>query len=379
MDWPTLRRSIDLLLQSRRPEVTLSFYGGEPLLAFDLIERAVRYVSTRRRSGPRVKFATITNGTLLEGKVADFLARHRVRTRISFDGVPEVQDWRGPGTHRILLERIGSLRDRHPRFFREQVEVSMTVMSTTLPRLADSFAQVLELGFREIHLAAVDRDAGWRPELMETLDRQFERIWQLSVDHQQWTGEVPLLLFRRGAGQSVHAPVGRSLCGVSRGEALAVDVDGEVHGCATFARSYQKLPAFLESRLEAMRLGSVSGAQLPARLAAYPAAAHAAEIFDHKEEKFSSYGNCADCLYLSSCSVCPVSIGQMPGNTDPRRIPDHLCAFNLVSCKWRDRFPAQRHPLEALLGRSPLPGVMQRLRAAGTGRESWSAGVEGSV
>ena len=141
------------------------------------------------------------------------------------------------------------------------------------------------------------------------------------------------------------------MCGVGGGDQLAVDVDGQVHGCVTFAESYQTFPTtFLRSRVEAMRLGNIRDINLRNRLKAYPAAVQAAEIFDHKELKYSSYGRCGECKYLGECSVCPMSIGREQGEDDPRRIPDFNCAYNLVSLKYKARFPKMRSLSDRLTG-----------------------------
>jgi len=64
----------------------------------------------------------------------------------------------------------------------------------------------------------------------------------------------------------------------------------------------------------------------------------AAKIFDNKREKFSSYRECEGCKYLYECSICPVSICHVPGNSDPNRVPDMPCALNLVLLAARERF-----------------------------------------
>jgi hypothetical protein len=76
------------------------------------------------------------------------------------------------------------------------------------------------------------------------------------------------------------------------------------------------------------------------------------KIVNGKENKYSSYGTCAECRFLSSCSVCPTSIARIPGNRDPDRVPDFPCAFNLVALEARERFlrraRSQRPPKPAL-------------------------------
>ena len=170
------------------------------------------------------------------------------------------------------------------------------------------------------------------------------------------------MLFRRNEEDSQHQPEALSLCGVGRGETPAVDVDGQMHGCLMFADSYQVFPAtFLRSRLEAMRMGAVTDPALATRMAAYPAAAAAAGIFHGRQNKYSSYGRCRDCRFMATCAVCPVSIGHQPGNTDPDRIPDFLCAYNLVSLKYREQFPRAPDLADILSGGAKIPQLMQDL------------------
>lgn len=106
-----------------------------------------------------------------------------------------------------------------------------------------------------------------------------------------------------------------------------------------------------------MRMGDVRDAAFPRRLALYPEAARAAGIFNGKHLKHSSYGRCGECRYLSECSVCPTSIGHIPGNTD------HACAYQLVSLAYKDRFPRQPTEVEILTGRAPAPQLLRELLA----------------
>jgi hypothetical protein len=122
-----------------------------------------------------------------------------------------------------------------------------------------------------------------------------------------------------------------------------VDVDGQVHGCVTFAGSFQSFPStFLKSRIDSLSLGDVRDPGLADRYEAFPEAVRRAAIFHAKHDKYSSYGRCGECLYLESCSVCPMSIGHIPGNEDPDRVPDFSCAFNLVSLRYREIFARRR-------------------------------------
>jgi MoaA/NifB/PqqE/SkfB family radical SAM enzyme len=62
MQWATLRASADLLIESAEPEVSLTFFGGEPLLEYPLIRRCVDYVKDRAPADEKtIRFTVITN------------------------------------------------------------------------------------------------------------------------------------------------------------------------------------------------------------------------------------------------------------------------------------------------------------------------------
>ena len=88
MNFETARRAISLAAAGASPFV-LQFSGGEPMLAFPLIEEIVRYVETERI---RARMQVQTNGSLLTEERARFLHRHRVGIGVSIDGRAAVHD-----------------------------------------------------------------------------------------------------------------------------------------------------------------------------------------------------------------------------------------------------------------------------------------------
>lgn len=52
MDERTARRGADLLLSSRAESLLLNFFGGEPLLAWDLVRRTALYARAGRAKRP---------------------------------------------------------------------------------------------------------------------------------------------------------------------------------------------------------------------------------------------------------------------------------------------------------------------------------------
>lgn len=69
------------------------FYGGEPLMNFDVIRRIVAMAEdTAVATGTQTDFYITTNGTLLSREVADFMDEHRFTVYFSIDGDQEHHD-----------------------------------------------------------------------------------------------------------------------------------------------------------------------------------------------------------------------------------------------------------------------------------------------
>jgi len=88
----TLFRAIDLLMTSRKKELQLQFFGGEPLLEFGLLKNAVEYakkMSSKHRK--KIKFILTTNGILLDNEKLDYLKKEGFLLEFSIDGQTETQ------------------------------------------------------------------------------------------------------------------------------------------------------------------------------------------------------------------------------------------------------------------------------------------------
>jgi len=370
IDWDIVQAALDRLLASPRSDVQLLFIGGEPLLEFPTIERAMAYVAAHKRADMTVRPSIITNGMLLGERETAFLVAHRFLVQLSFDGLPPAQRLRGQHTFEKLDALLDSLRNRHPGFYEHHLRVNITFMPGTLAYLADSVDYFLfEKRVQNLTLTPqMTTAADWHPERIAELEQAFARMFRSSLRRYRETGDVPLETFRKTEPQRSRRPKEIAMCGVSRGEQLAVDVDGRTQGCLMFVESYQVFPTtFLRSRIEALRLGDIRDAALDERLARYPQTVREQEIFHHKELKYSSYGRCGECRYLADCAVCPMSIGRVEGESDPHRVPDFSCAYNLVSLKYRARFPRLRDVTELLA--PTRRGSIWDLLAGRTGRK----------
>jgi len=341
MPWSVLESAVRRLLGTTSPSVDLVFAGGEPLLAFDLVERAVEYVEQRRRPGLVVRYSLATNGTLLGRDSIAFLNRHRFEIELSFDGVRPAQSLRGTHSFARVDDALDRLRADAPEIFFRRLIAGITLDADAVPYLSESFAYFLDKGLPAIAMTqAAGQDARWTPPVLGTLEHELKRIYSIARRHYERTGSVPLVAFRK---DSEDAPPARGfVCGAAGSGSITIDVDGEVYACPMLAESSQR---FANQRLAAliqpMRMGHVASPAFWRRLSALPLRAYMTGMFHMGPERHSLHGPCLRCPYHLGCRACPVAVLSEPAHDDAQRIPDYICAFNWTLMGLRKRFPAQ--------------------------------------
>jgi len=132
MTLETAKKAVDFLIahSDELERVSLAFYGGEPLLEFDLIKQCVEYAKGKVE-GKTVAFVLTTNGTLLSDSVVDFLAENDFGLNISLDGSKEEHDRNrkfvnGEGSFDAIIRNIRRIQERHPEYDK-RVTVSTTI------------------------------------------------------------------------------------------------------------------------------------------------------------------------------------------------------------------------------------------------------------
>jgi len=121
MPWELAQKGIDFLLAHSMDQSTinLGFYGGEPLLNFPLVQRAIEYIK-KMGEGREITFALTTNGTIMNDEIVQFLLANNVDILLSFDGPSEVHDKNRifadgtKGTFQKIESNLQWLHDNYP-------------------------------------------------------------------------------------------------------------------------------------------------------------------------------------------------------------------------------------------------------------------------
>jgi sulfatase maturation enzyme AslB (radical SAM superfamily) len=349
LDWNALRCAMDRTLSGRRDGIEVSFTGGEPLLAFHSLRKAIEYAA-RAYSSVRPCWKLQTNGLLIDEAILSFLEQHSVAVHLSFDGNAAAQQVRGRGTFVRLDRLLTRWRLRHPRHFERRLTIAMTLSPSTVPYLANSIRYFLGKQVTRLSVAPAHASGGWQIRQLDELRRQFDLVTDECIEHYDRTLNVPLLMFRKLRPDRREGA--RELkCDAGDGRCLTVDVDGDVYGCLLAARSYRTAPSVVQrSAMAVLHAGPITSRDLARRVEAMSHARSECECFRGMAQGYSSYRRCADCEFLGRCHVCPLATRGVSDAAEPNRIPDFICAFNQVSLGCRDRFPCQPDVYALLTG-----------------------------
>lgn len=148
MTWETARNMADFLVKHSRKskEIRLDWFGGEPLLAFDLIKRTVEYLkASTSLEGPAVRITIASNGTVLTDALLDFLLEHKVYLQFSIDGEKAIHDRErrfrngGNSSYDLILRNLQRVYDRDPNYFQECMSIKCVITMEALSHSDDGF------------------------------------------------------------------------------------------------------------------------------------------------------------------------------------------------------------------------------------------------
>lgn len=105
MKFETAKKAIDFLDKhsSGNDKIYIGFYGGEPLLKFELLKQCIDYANTKNRN---IVYSLTTNATLITESIADFLVENKIEITVSLDGPKSIHD-----ENRIYVNGDGSFDD----------------------------------------------------------------------------------------------------------------------------------------------------------------------------------------------------------------------------------------------------------------------------
>ncbi|MBO7402056.1 MAG: thioether cross-link-forming SCIFF peptide maturase [Lachnospiraceae bacterium] len=182
MSFETGKRALDFLIENSgtRHNLEVDFFGGEPLMNFDVVKQLVAYArSVEKEAGKNFRFTLTTNGMLIDDDVIDFANRECSNVVLSLDGRKEIHD-------RLRVDYAGKgSYDRIVPLFKKLVEARggknyymRGTFTHANPDFTNDVFHMADLGFTELSMEPVvcapGDPAGLTPEDIEIVKEQYE-------------------------------------------------------------------------------------------------------------------------------------------------------------------------------------------------------------
>ncbi len=233
---PTVVAGVKNLIATRAPELSrldLSWFGGEPLLALELIEDVLHHVAALQRQHPALYHESVltTNAWRLSRNVFERLLRLGVRTyQISFDGPRELHDKKrvradGAPTFDRIWKNVSMMREVEGSFhviLRIHVDrENESAMPGFIDQCQDAFGSDPRF---EIYIRRLSRLGGPNDAQLPVLDREDgeKRIDELRERVRSAT---------RTAAAAPPPSARPHVCYASRANSFVVRADGRIGKC----------------------------------------------------------------------------------------------------------------------------------------------------
>lgn len=163
-----LFRAIDLLFRFNREDLQLQFFGGEPLLEFELIKKGVDYAEElNKKYSKDLVFILTTNGILLDKQKIDFFKKHKFIIECSIDE----EKIHSPG--KKYLPAIKNFKSLFQSGIPHYSISVFTPDNVTL--MFKNFKYLVDLGFKRIQLNYC-LGFFWKKENIKELFNQFNKV-----------------------------------------------------------------------------------------------------------------------------------------------------------------------------------------------------------
>ncbi len=184
MSFEVGKQALDYLIahSGTRRNLEVDFFGGEPLMNFDVVKGLVAYArSVEKEKGKNFRFTLTTNGMLIDDEVIDFANREMSNVVLSLDGRKTVHDrfrvdYAGRGSYETIVPKFQKLVEaRGNRGY--YMRGTFTHFN---PDFTNDVFHMADLGFTELSMEPVvcapDDPSALTKEDIEIVKQEYEKL-----------------------------------------------------------------------------------------------------------------------------------------------------------------------------------------------------------
>lgn len=187
------KRALDFLIENSGPRRNLEvdFFGGEPLMNWDVVKQLVGYARKREKeAGKNFRFTLTTNGMLIDDDVIDFSNREMSNVVLSLDGRKEIHDrlrvdYAGNGSYDRIVPKFQEFVKR-----RGDGDYYMRGTFTHAnPDFLNDIKVMLDLGFDKLSMEPVvcapSDEAALTEQDLPVVFEQYEKLAELMLEREK--------------------------------------------------------------------------------------------------------------------------------------------------------------------------------------------------
>lgn len=235
------KQAIDYLLEVSGPRknVEIDFFGGEPLLNWDVVKELVEYGKVKSEAvDKKLKFTITSNCVLLTEEVQQYLNDNDISCVLSIDGRKEIHDKMRPfaggqGSYDLIKDKIVNFtktREGREFFVRGTFTRHNLDFTKDVEHLVDEGVNILSL---EPVVSDEKEEYAITEEHIPQLKEEYEKLTRYYLDHYEKGQGFDFFHFNVDLSQGPCLPKRLSGCGAGH-EYLAVSPSGDLYPCHQF-------------------------------------------------------------------------------------------------------------------------------------------------
>jgi uncharacterized protein len=179
MSQETAFKAVDLLMNHSKnaQNISIAFYGGEPLIQFGLIKKIIEYCKEKYPFN-LPQYAMTTNGLLFGNeKIIDFLIANNFLINVSLDGPRDVHnahrfDVNGEPSFEKVFKNLIHFYKKNPKFFKNNFSIS--TVTTPITRSQQQYEFLDNLCKGSIIFSDVIVESEYFKDILEKFNQNYE-------------------------------------------------------------------------------------------------------------------------------------------------------------------------------------------------------------
>lgn len=253
-----IEQSIEYMKQHAEKDVFISFYGGEPLIRFDLMKYAIEYAK-KELSDRILHFGFTTNLTLMNKEMAEYLVQiPNMSIVCSIDGPEDIHDKNrvyinGNGTYKDAIRGLNVLKEELDKVDNPTFSINFNAVymvpyaKEKMHRIDENFKELCKIT-KESTYGISYPTSGTIPEELAEYDMDDDSMWQWMKEkakNSNSIGELEnksileslLTIHDRMLTEKAYTSIPMNGCCVPGARRLYISTNGDMYACERIDKS----------------------------------------------------------------------------------------------------------------------------------------------